>query len=107
MTYGLPDATLQKLRSVFAQHPEVEEVLLYGSRAKGTYRPGSDIDITMKGALLTHAIQSKVWLEIDDLLLPCMIDLSILHQIGNPDLVEHINRVGQPLYKQANNRHDH
>jgi predicted nucleotidyltransferase len=98
MKYGLSDITLEKLNSVFVRHPEIKEVVLYGSRAKGNYREGSDIDITMKGELLTHKICGAVWLEIDDLLLPYMIDLSVFHQIKNPDLVEHIERVGKVLY---------
>jgi predicted nucleotidyltransferase len=47
--FGLPLATLDKLNSVFAQHSAIENVLIYGSRAKGDYRLGSDIDLTIKG----------------------------------------------------------
>ena len=103
MNYGLSDSTLAKLKGVFARHPEIEEVIIYGSRAKGSYREGSDIDITMKGQGLTSKIHSAVWLEIDDLLLPYMVDLSVFSQIGSPDLTAHIERVGQPLYKKINN----
>ncbi|GHT72537.1 hypothetical protein FACS189456_1300 [Bacteroidia bacterium] len=52
------------------------------------------------GEQLNTDIHGKVWLEIDDLLLPYMIDLSIFHQIRNPDLVEHIERVGKKLYRK-------
>lgn len=50
MKYGLDDNYFDKLTSVFPRHPEVESVVLYGSRAKGNYKPFSDIDITLKGA---------------------------------------------------------
>ena len=46
--FGLPPATLDKLNSVFAQHNAIDSVVIYGSRAKGNYRPGSDIDLTIK-----------------------------------------------------------
>jgi nucleotidyltransferase substrate binding protein (TIGR01987 family) len=50
--------------------PEIERVVIYGSRAKGAYREGSDIDITLVGANVTEEIRSKVWLELDDLNTP-------------------------------------
>ncbi|WNV03018.1 nucleotidyltransferase domain-containing protein [Candidatus Methylospira mobilis] len=46
--FGLSSATLDKLNSVFVRHNSIETVLIYGSRAKGTHRPGSDIDLTIK-----------------------------------------------------------
>jgi predicted nucleotidyltransferase len=98
--FGLRDSDIEKLHSVFVRFPEVEEVVLYGSRAKGNYHNGSDIDITMKGEKLNGSIASEISLTLDDLLLPYMIDLSIFHQISNPDLVNHINRVGQLFYKK-------
>jgi predicted nucleotidyltransferase len=98
--FGLCDSDRGKLHSVFARFPEVEEVVIYGSRAKGNYQKASDIDITMKGEKLNGDIASKVALALDDLLLPYMIDLSIFYQINNPDLANHINRVGQLLYKK-------
>jgi predicted nucleotidyltransferase len=98
--FGLCDRDMEKLHSVFVRFPEVEEVVLYGSRAKGNYHNGSDIDITMKGEKLNGDLSSKIAMALDDLLLPYMIDLSIVHQISNPDLLNHINRVGQLLYKK-------
>lgn len=47
--FGLSPTTLDKLNSIFVQHPAIDSVLIYGSRAKGNYRPGSDIDLTIKG----------------------------------------------------------
>ncbi|MDR2449915.1 MAG: nucleotidyltransferase domain-containing protein [Prevotellaceae bacterium] len=91
---------MEKLHSVFIRFPGVEEVVLYGSRAKGNCQNGSDIDITMKGEHLDGDMSSKILLALDDLLLPYMIDLSIFRQIDNLDLINHINRVGQLLYKK-------
>jgi predicted nucleotidyltransferase len=98
--YGLRNNDMEKLHSIFVRFPEVEEVVLYGSRAKGTYHNGSDIDITMKGEKLNGDTSSQIALALDDLLLPYMIDLSVFHQIDNPDLVDHINRVGRLFYKK-------
>lgn len=91
---GLKPATLKKIRKVFAAHPEIDQVVLYGSRAKGNYRTGSDIDLTIKGDQLTLSQLTRIEQELDDLLLPYKIDLSLFHTIENQDLIQHINRVG-------------
>jgi len=94
---GLPQKTIQSLIEVFAKHPKIDEVILYGSRAKGNYREGSDIDLTLKGLKLNLANLLKIENEIDDLLLPYKVDLSIYHKLENPDFIEHIDRVGVVL----------
>ncbi len=73
---------------------------MYGSRAKGNYSAGSDIDITLKGEELDLEQLNKINIDLDDLLLPYTFDLSILHQISNPELIEHIERVGKFFYKR-------
>ena len=100
MKYGLKEHTIEKMNGVFAQFPEVEKVMLYGSRAKGTYRPGSDIDLTLMGSALNLKTLFRIETELDDLLLPYMIDLSIFEHIDNPDLIDHINRVGKVFYQK-------
>lgn len=98
--FGLSAETLEKINGVIAQHPEVESVILYGSRAKGNYRNGSDIDITLTGSALTHSVMLRIDDEIDDLLLPYLFDISIFSHIDNPDLIDHIRCHGIPLYKR-------
>ena len=100
MKYGLSDRTLHKIHGVFSHYPQVERAILYGSRATGTYRNGSDIDLTLCGTALTHSILSQIDTELDDLLLPYTIDLSIFHQISNPAMVEQIQRVGVNFYEK-------
>ena len=96
--FGLPPATLAKLGSVFSRHAAIESVLIYGSRAKGNYRPGSDIDLTIKGHEIPFAEFLQIEEQIDDLLLPYTVDLSQYHQIANAELVDHIDRVGLEIY---------
>ncbi len=99
MKYGLNEQIITQINSVFAHYPEVEQVILYGSRAKGTYKNGSDIDLTLKGNRLDLAIINKISNDIDDLLLPYSFDISIFSQISNAGLVDHINRVGVVFYE--------
>lgn len=101
LRFGLKDEIIQQLSAVFGHYPQVEKAILYGSRAKGTYKNGSDIDLTLcGGADLTLSVLYKIMNEIDDLLLPYTIDLSIFSQIDNPDVSEHIRRVGVPFYER-------
>ena len=102
LRFGLKEATIQKIGVVLAHYPPVEKAVLYGSRAKGNYKTGSDIDLTLcGGADLTLNVLYRISDELDDLLLPYTIDLSILSQIGDPDVVEHIQRVGTTFYEKG------
>jgi predicted nucleotidyltransferase len=75
--------------------------VLYGSRARGDYKSGSDIDLALHGDdTLTHTILSRIANDLDDQLLPYTIDLSIFENIRNPEMVEQIERIGVPLYKK-------
>lgn len=99
--FGLRPSTIEKIRAVLSGHPEVERVILYGSRAKGNYRPGSDIDLTICGEAVTLSELLRIEHELDELLLPYKIDLSLFHKIDNPELMEHIERVGKVFYQRA------
>ena len=100
MPYGLKNETVTEIKQILARHEEVEEAVLYGSRAMGNYRPGSDIDLTFKGEKLNLQLLNRISLELDDLLLPYTFDLSIYHHITNLDLIEHIERVQKIFYKK-------
>lgn len=98
LRHGLSETTVRNIVAVFAAHPEIGTAVLYGSRARGNYRNGSDIDLTLKGDALTGALLLRIENELDELLLPYKIDLSLFHQIDNPALIDHINRVGVVFY---------
>jgi len=97
--YGLEEDTISKINGVFSEYSQIEKVILYGSRAKGNYHNGSDIDITLKGQNLT--LSNSVYPiaeELDELYLPYMFDISIFSHIKDKNLIEHINRVGMVFY---------
>lgn len=100
MNHGLPASTVEKIRGVFTSHPRVEKAVLYGSRAKGNYRNGSDIDLTLHGEDLNFSEIVCIENELDDLLLPYMIDLSVFEKLDHAGLREHIERVGQVFYER-------
>ena len=96
--YGLKDSHIEKIQTVFSNFSQIEKVSLYGSRAKGNFRPESDIDLSLIGNTIDLNVLLKIENQLDDLLLPYTIDLSIFHKIENPDFVDHINRVGLVFY---------
>jgi predicted nucleotidyltransferase len=100
MKYGLSERTVDAICAVFARFPEVERAVLYGSRAKGNFKPGSDIDLTLFGADLTRQLCATIAEVLDDLLLPYSIDLSVFSELKHPELEAHIERVGKTLYQR-------
>ncbi len=99
MNYGLKETQIEQIVTVLNKYKAIDKAILFGSRAKGNHKPASDIDLVLVGDALNLTLLGQIELELDDLLLPNVFDLSILHQIANPDLIDHINRVGIVLYK--------
>jgi predicted nucleotidyltransferase len=97
---GLSDATMEQICATLAKFPQVEKGVLYGSRAKGNFKPGSDIDLTLRGDGLTLSLLGDIGMALDDLLLPYEIDLSIYEQLGHAELLAHIDRVGRVIYQR-------
>ena len=104
MRYGLQKTNIAKVKDIFAEHKEIESVILYGSRAKGNYRPGSDIDLTLKGKNINLSLLNKISLALDDLVLPYTFDLSIFDRINSSDLLEHIERVCVVFWSEGGRR---
>ncbi len=99
-SFGLSDKTLATVRGILAGCAAVETAVLYGSRAKGNYKPGSDIDLTLIGPGLTHRMLASLAAELDESVIPYQVDLSIRDDIDNPNLLEHIARVGVVFYER-------
>ena len=100
MPYGLSENILRQLTAVFDKYIQINEVILYGSRAKGNYNEGSDIDLTIVGDQLDFSILQQINTDIDQLNLPWLFDISDYKSINNKELIDHINRVGITIYKE-------
>jgi len=100
MKYGLQDETVDAINAVFSRFPAIEKVMLYGSRAKGNFRPGSDIDLTIVENGMTGDDLARIEDQLDDLLLPYTFDLSLYRQLEPSPLIEHIQRVGILFYSR-------
>lgn len=92
--YGLPASAVLSILAVLKQYPEIERIWLFGSRAKGNFRPGSDIDLCIDAPQLSLRQRLAIENRLDDLLLPWKIDLLPWQEIDNRELAEHVRRVG-------------
>ncbi|MDE6722412.1 MAG: nucleotidyltransferase domain-containing protein [Bacteroidaceae bacterium] len=101
MKFGLSDTVIKELQNVFRHHPNIKKVLIFGSRSKGNYREGSDVDLAMIGDDLTYSQLLDILCEIDDLGLLYSVDLVDYAKKKGTPIGEHIDRVGKVFYEAA------
>lgn len=101
LSFGLSEKTLSSLRAYFASVPEVEQVILYGSRARGDYHKGSDIDLMLIGSNITPRLLSKMDMEIDDLLLPYFIQITDRKEILDARFLEVVEKEGVVFWERG------
>jgi len=97
LPYGLPVAAVAQIVAVLKGYPEILSVTVFGSRAKGNWRPGSGLDLCLDAPLLMMTRRLELENRLDDLLLPWKIDLVVKSEVDNAALLEHVARVGLPL----------
>jgi len=100
MPFGLSDATCATIHAILANYPAISQAVIYGSRAKGNYRPGSDIDLALFGDGLDTQVLAAVASDLEDSDIPYTVDLSLWERIDNTALREHIERVGQVFFRR-------
>ena len=100
MNHGLSDDTVHRIVEVLGHFPELEKAVLFGSRAKGNYRRGSDIDLALVGTALDWLTIGRIYDALDDLLLPYRFSLIQFDQGTDPDVAAHISRVGIVLFER-------
>ena len=101
MEIGLENEQVKAIQHVLSSFPEVEEAILFGSRAKGNFKPGSDIDLALKGRTLPLESLLLLYNSLEELELPYTFDLVNYDTIKEPDLTNHINRIGKVFYTKA------
>ena len=98
--FGIPADALEKICRVLASCDAVQSASIYGSRARGTARSTSDIDIALEGAALTHEHQAALANALDDLLLPWKIDLCLVSRVEDESLLTNIRQDGKAIYRK-------
>jgi len=95
MKHGLSQETKEEVHKILKKYPQVKQAILYGSRARGDYKKGSDVDLTLIGGDdLTRDILYRIMDEHEDSYLPYTFDLSILHKINDADFLGRIQKEG-------------
>lgn len=97
--FGLSEKTIQTLCEYFSKVPEIKMVKIYGSRAMGNYRKGSDIDLVLYGNINKDLIK-KISFEIDEFNIPYMFDITDYAVIQNKELKEHIDTYGKIFFEK-------
>lgn len=97
---GLTEKDIFQIISTFEKFSEIVQVVLFGSRAKGTFRPASNVDfaLKLKGKDITNQLSGIL---NDESLLPYQFDVLNVATISNPELLEHIERVGVIFFEKA------
>jgi predicted nucleotidyltransferase len=93
--FGLSKQNIKIITNILGDYKNIEKAVIYGSRAMGNYKNGSDIDLTLFGDSLTLDDLAKIAGDCEDSKLPYMVDLSLFKQIENQDLKEHIEKYGK------------
>ena len=101
MKYGLTIPMLNKLAGVFCTYPDIERVVIFGARARGTYLYHSDINLALLGPHLDVHTLMRIEAELDKLFLPHKIDVCLYDQLIGSDLVDHIRREGKVMYDRG------
>ena len=102
LTAGLTDKEIHTISSYVQQFTEIEEVRVFGSRALGTYKEASDVDLAIFGTAVSRDSASKLKFEIEEeSYLPYFFDVVSYNNISNADLKEHIDRHGMTIYRQG------
>jgi predicted nucleotidyltransferase len=101
MKFGLSDTVIKDLQDVFRRHANIKKVLIFGSRSKGNYRAGSDIDLAVIGNDIDYNLLLSILCEIDDLELLYSVDLLDYQKKRGTPIGDHIDRVGQVFYEVA------
>ncbi|MET4001074.1 nucleotidyltransferase domain-containing protein [Marinobacterium sp. MBR-109] len=94
---------LETLQAELKRYPEVQRAILFGSRAMGTHRHNSDIDLCLDAPELPFQSFLQLAASLDERVLPYSLDLILKHHIDNPELIAHIQRVGQLVYDREMN----
>lgn len=96
---GLRASDLELIAQAANRQPEIEQLILFGSRAKGNYRKGSDVDLAVQGEGVTYESVTKLAVQLNEILpLPYMFDVLDYNTLAEPALKEHIDRVGIEIY---------
>ena len=99
--FGLSGEDINTIKDEFRKYDQIEEILIYGSRAMGNFKPSSDIDLSLLGSKIDLSLQQEIEFDLGELMLPYKFDISVYERTNNPEFLDHIQRVGKEFYKKT------
>lgn len=99
--FGLKAADLRSMESAFKSLPEIESVIIFGSRALGNFKNNSDIDLCLKGLAVDYAICVKLSSKLEELPMPYLFDIVNYNNLKNFELKSHIDRYGRLIFTSS------
>lgn len=96
--FGLTERDLSTIKGILQKYPEIDHVVIFGSRAKGTYKPGSDIDLAVMNTGGLPQTIARISSDLEESNLPYSVDLVYFPFLENQDFISHIKRIGAPFY---------
>jgi uncharacterized protein len=98
--FGIKKHILDMILSEICDHKEICDAIIFGSRAKGNYKKGSDIDIALKGENISFELVAGLKTKFNqEMPIPHHVDVIHYESISNKDLIDHIDRVGISIVK--------
>lgn len=96
--FGLENRDLVEINLILSKYPEIENVLIYGSRAKGNYKIGSDVDIAIKGRQINNTVVNEIEMNLnEETFIPYFFDVVHYESLTNDELIKHIDKFGKEL----------
>ena len=100
--FGLKNEDIKTVKKILAKYRQVASGFIFGSRAKGNFKPGSDVDIALKGVRIDQKVITKISSELNEkTTMPYHFDVLNYKAIQNGDLISHIDRVGKKFNKKT------
>jgi predicted nucleotidyltransferase len=97
--FGLNQRDIQTITAIFTKYPDIKEVHIFGSRAIGSFKPASDIDLAIMNDIASDRTLAQIKSDFDDSSLPYFVDIVLFTTLSHPELKEHIKHVGLPFYQ--------
>ena len=94
----LEDKLKNELQTIFSKYKEIEKVLLFGSRARGDNKYNSDVDLCLFGKNITHLVQAKISMDVDEINTPLSFDILNFNELTKQDLIDNIINEGVEVY---------
>ena len=99
--FGLRTEDIDKIAAEIETFPEIDQAAIFGSRAKGCHKRGSDVDLAIYGERVTLTTLASLGYRLqEEGPLPYFFDIVDYTHLGSAELKAHIDRVGRTIFRR-------